>query len=75
MLANHDVDVVGHDGAGVTGVALPLDNGAKGSGDLLALVRCEANHRKLQSRLGFLVELPHRTPGGLQFLAAEVRFT
>src|SRR5581483_479609 len=73
VLANEDMDVVGHDRAGVARVALICDHFTEGGRDHGAGKVVEGQQRVAKQVTGPLIELAHFTSGGLESLPAEVQ--
>jgi hypothetical protein len=73
VLAQKNVDVVGHDRAGVAGVPLRRDHLGEGFADLPALFLAKGQQRMSEQKPRLLIEVPHLCGGRLDFLASVMK--
>src|SRR5688572_5412939 len=74
MLANQDMNVVGHDRTGVAGQLFVMQRVLKCVGDGVACRGVEGESGMLQKRFGILQELPHDRTGRLNGFSPKMQF-
>ena len=72
MLANEDVDVIGHDRAGIAGQLFAANDGGECRGDLVALVGVERENLVVEARRCLRVKLANLPTTRLNLLSAVV---